>query len=152
MNNDGQAFELTPPRPPGTLWVDSLKERWFATARGRVGYAVDKYLFFVSAGAAWAKLDSAEFLLAPVGPFTTTALQSDRRSGWTAGVGMEYALSYGWSMRTEYLYIQFPSYTTFSNGVFFPTNIMNQSVGRLSNYVWRTGFSYKFGYAPAVAK
>jgi opacity protein-like surface antigen len=38
-----------------------MEERWYATARGRVGYAVDKWLFFVSGGAAWTNVDRASF-------------------------------------------------------------------------------------------
>ena len=113
------------------IW--SAKERWYATARGRLGYAVDKWLFFVSGGAAWMKIDSAEFCLnnptvtaagaalTPAGscqgPLATAVLQSDRRTGWTIGGGVEYALPYNWSIRSEYLYIKIPSYTTFTPGI-----------------------------------
>ena len=75
---------------------------------------MDKWLFFVSGGAAWAKIDSDAFAtITPFGaPFHIS--QSDTRTGWTVGAGAEYALSYGWSIRSEYLYIRIPNYTTFT--------------------------------------
>jgi outer membrane immunogenic protein len=121
-----------------------------ATARGRLGYAVDKWLFYVTGGAAWVKIDSAEWNITVPGP--TANLQSDTRTGWTVGVGLDYALSYGWSLRSEYLYVQIPSYTTFTPGsqpnnpgFSFPTNL---STGRLTNNIWRAGITYKIGYYP----
>jgi len=121
MNNAGQSF----PTGPILLSVTPLDilnpkdmfqttEHWLATARGRLGYAVDKWLFFVSGGAAWARIESNHWL-PTVGPATTGDLQNDIRTGWTVGAGLEYALSYGWSVRSEYLYVTFPSYTTFDS-------------------------------------
>jgi outer membrane immunogenic protein len=142
VNKEGQAVEFTPPRPAGTIWVDSAKERWFATARARLGYAVDKWLFYVTGGAAWAKIDNAEFLI--TSPINTTTLQSHNRTGWTIGAGLDYALSYGWSVRTEYLFIQFNSYDTFTTGPFGTAVFSNQTAGKLTNNVWRAGLTYKF--------
>src|SRR5205823_115264 len=110
---------------PNDVW--SAKERWLSTARARVGYAVDKWLFYGTGGAAWMKIDSAEFIvpsavtLAGVGtvtggPIVNANLQSDTRRGWTVGGGVEYMLPYNWMIRSEYLYVEIPSYTTFTPG------------------------------------
>jgi outer membrane immunogenic protein len=170
-NKEGQAFWVNGPSTglltpglgiaSGGIW--SLKERWYATARGRLGYAVDKWLFFVTGGGAWVKLDSAEFFTSIVGggassgPLATANLQSDRRSGWTVGGGFEYALKYGWSIRSEYLYIKIPSYTTFTpgqgNGTLLTLAPTNLNVD-LNNHIWRAGLTYQFGAwgkAPVVA-
>ena len=80
-NKEGQAHAtiLVPGAGAGAIW--SLKERWYATARGRLGYAVDKWLFYVTGGAAWMKLDSAEFVVSPtaavLNPVSSAVLQSD---------------------------------------------------------------------------
>jgi outer membrane immunogenic protein len=169
-NKEGQSFAVGGPSvvtlggalvPANSIW--SAKERWYATARGRLGYAVDKWLFFVTGGAAWMKIDSAEFCLngpttvatganlAPAGscagPLATAVLQTDRRTGWTIGGGVEYALRYNWSIRSEYLYIKIPSYTTFTPGVGngllltgAPTNLNTD----LNNHILRAGLTYKF--------
>ncbi len=159
VNKEGQAFFNPGVTTTGGLTfftndIISAKERWFATARGRLGYAVDKWLFYVTGGAAWVKVDS-QYTAGAVGAATNDAAsQSDRRTGWTVGVGLDYALSYGWSIRSEYLYIAVPRYTTFTNPTlggltpfFFPTNLET----RLTNNVWRAGLTYKFGYDPIVA-
>src|SRR5262249_61604756 len=139
-NQEGQAFGVGGASavilpggavaPNGLIWT--LQERWYATARARLGYAVDKWLFYVTGGGAWAKLDSSEFCLNNptvtvaggavippqcAGPLSTAVSQTDRRSGWTIGGGVEYALPYNWSIRSEYLFIRIPSYTTFTPGV-----------------------------------
>ena len=160
-NKEGQAFAVGGPGtffgpggvlvPAGAIW--SAKERWYATARGRVGYAVDKWLFYATGGAAWMKIDSAEFFV-PIGvpffgPLTTGNLQTDRRTGWTVGGGVEYMLPYNWMIRSEYLYIKIPSYTTFTPGVgggtllAFPGAPTNLSTD-LNNHILRVGLSYKF--------
>jgi len=160
------ASNLATPTPlPQTVYTEA-QERWYATARGRLGYAVDKWLFFVSGGAAWTKVDSSYSVLGtPAGGSGATyfALQNDRRSGWTAGGGFDYALTTaslmpGWSLRVEYLYINFGSYNTFTNptiaaGPAGPTGpyIFNLNT-KLTDNVLRVGLSYKFGnYAAPVA-
>jgi len=45
---------------------------------------------------------------------TASVLQTDRRTGWTVGGGVEYALGCGWSIRGEYLYVDLGSWTTFN--------------------------------------
>ena len=133
-----------------------------------MGYAVDKWLFYVTGGGAWVKIDSSEFCLnnptitggailgaAPGticgGPLATSLLQSDYRTGWTVGGGVEYALPYNWSIRSEYLFIKIPSYTTFTpgtgNAAGTPTNL---SVADINNHIWRAGLTYRFDFGKAV--
>jgi outer membrane immunogenic protein len=177
-NKEGQAFAVNGPGAPlilpgtglvgsGLIW--STKERWYATARARLGYAVDKWLFYVTGGGAWVKIDSSEFCVnnptVPIvgttvdscqGPLASAVLQSDTRTGWTIGAGVEYALPYNWSIRSEYLFIRIPSYTTFTPGVgnglavtntFLPGNL---TVANIDNHVWRAGLTYRFDFGKAV--
>lgn len=78
---------------------------WIATVTGRLGYAVDQWLFFVKGGAAWAgdkyKL-SGTFL---GDPFNYTG--SETRRGWTLGGGIEWAFAPNWSLKVEYAYYDF---------------------------------------------
>ena len=109
VNNSGQSgpgvtflTALPPPIFVNPSNYGKAEERWYATARGRLGYAVDKWLFFVSGGAAWTKVDSSYSVLGtPAGGSGATyfALQNDRRSGWTAGGGFDYALTTASLMR-----------------------------------------------------
>ncbi len=71
-----------------------VQSSWFATARGRVGYAFDRALFYVTAGGAFTDVQMS------VGGATATA----DRAGWTAGLGLEYAVLGPWSAKIDYLY------------------------------------------------
>ncbi|MBY0531575.1 MAG: outer membrane beta-barrel protein [Xanthobacteraceae bacterium] len=74
----------------------------FGTARTRIGYANGQWLFFASGGVAWARI-SSENIPSSLGTLNT----KQGFKGWTAGAGVEYALSQRWSVRAEYLYADF---------------------------------------------
>lgn len=84
-------------------------ERYFVkwnslgTLRGRLGYAWDRTLFYVTGGGAWAHLSAANYIP------TAFADQSATYSGWTAGLGVEYALTQNWIVGAEYLHAGFGS-------------------------------------------
>jgi outer membrane immunogenic protein len=127
-NKEGQAFE--------TFLVPFL-------GAGR-GAWVAQTMIYVTGGGAWAKIDTSEFL--PGALATTTAHQeSNTRSGWTIGAGTEYAVGYGWSVKSEFLYVKFDDYTTFTNAPFSVSggNIAPRTV-KLEDYIWRAGLNYKF--------
>jgi len=72
------------------------KNTWMGTARGRLGYAMDRWLPFISGGAAF-----GDIRMTPLGFASAT----DTRFGWTAGGGLEYAFQGAWSAKVEYLYV-----------------------------------------------
>jgi outer membrane immunogenic protein len=138
---DGQRIETNFP-----AFRVQATEHWLATARGRLGYAQDKWLLYVTGGGAWAELETANF--APVGGLA--AIQKQTLSGWTVGVGAEYALGYGWSIKGEYLYIDFSEKTFFTATTPVAGAEFNM---RLRQSVARFGMNYKFDWGgPVVAK
>jgi outer membrane immunogenic protein len=149
-NKEGQAQEvpLAPFLGAGrNNWVSQTQERWLVTARGRLGltgwgWFGDKTLLYVTGGGAWAKIDSSEFLLGTV--LNTGHQESNTRSGWTVGGGIEYALGYGWSVKGEYLYVDFDHYTTFNSPPFGSGNIAPRDV-KLNDHIFRAGMNYKLG-------
>jgi outer membrane immunogenic protein len=68
------------------------------TVRLRFGYAFDAILPYVTGGAAIANL-SADIVGAPFGTATATNL------GWTAGAGVEFAISNALRAKVEYLHV-----------------------------------------------
>jgi outer membrane immunogenic protein len=148
-NKDGQEFE--------TLFAPAFRlqvtESWLATARGRIGYTVtDKWLWYVTGGGAWARVRDSNFgcVVAPpaiAGACLTaavpTAQENNVVSGWTVGLGTEYMLGYGWSIKSEYLYVQFSRSSYFS-----PTNVVTGAVfdTKLNDHIFRFGMNYKFGW------
>jgi outer membrane immunogenic protein len=145
-NKSGQGIELQPIPRPNTLWISETQERWFVTARGRLGltnfwWFGDKTLLYVTGGGAWAKIDASEWLT--LTPQTTGHQESNTRSGWTVGGGIEYALGYGWSVKSEFLYADFGTFTTFTSPPFGAAGIQPRDV-KVKDYVWRAGMNYKF--------
>ncbi len=84
---------------------------------------------------------------------TESAAIRDTRVGWTAGVGTEYAVGGGWSLKAEYLYVDLGRSTVTSTNLLggaFPANVFTHSVDLKSN-IARVGVNYKFG-GPVVAR
>ena len=71
-----------------------IKNTWFGTLRGRVGYAFDRWLPYLTGGAALGNVDVS----------TPGGSASRTKFGWTAGAGIEYAFFGNWSAKAEYLY------------------------------------------------
>ncbi|HLH92152.1 MAG TPA: hypothetical protein VKX28_27290 [Xanthobacteraceae bacterium] len=68
--------------------ADAQSIDWFATARGRIGYAMPSYLLYATAGGAWAGAhEGISFTGGPTSPDFTHTL-----TGWTAGLGIEARL------------------------------------------------------------
>ena len=73
-----------------------VKNDWLATARGRLGYAVDRFMPYITGGAAFGDIKTSA---AGFADSTTT------KTGWTAGGGVEAKISGPWSAKVEYLYV-----------------------------------------------
>jgi len=76
---------------------------WLATARGRVGYAFDRFLPYVTGGAAFGNIKTS---VAGVGDTDTS------RAGWTLGGGLEVAIAGPWTAKIEYLHVDLGSAST----------------------------------------
>jgi outer membrane immunogenic protein len=72
------------------------KNSWLGTARGRIGYTGwNNWLPYFTAGAALGDVKATS-------PFGSA---NKMKIGWTAGLGLEYALWTNWSVKAEYLYV-----------------------------------------------
>ena len=107
------------------------ENRWLATFRGRVGYAFDRWLPYVTAGGAYGNVKATVSVRSGL-----AASSSSDQFGWTVGVGLEYAFLGNWTAKIEYLYVDLGSFDTGSravvNNVSFKENIV------------RAGLNYKF--------
>src|SRR4029077_15020691 len=79
-----------------------------ATFTGRIGAAVDRALIYVKGGVAWDRdrFNISNVALPPLGTAFSSSL-SDDRTGWTLGMGVEYAFTNSWSAKIEYDYMDF---------------------------------------------
>lgn len=73
------------------------KERvgYIGTVRGRLGYAVDRFLPYVTGGFAYGGTEL----------FTGAGRASQVQTGWTLGAGVEYAITNNLTARVEGLYV-----------------------------------------------
>ena len=113
--------------PPGCKTSDT----WLATARGRFGYAADRFLPFVTAGAAFGDIRAS----AP-GLISSSAT----KTGWTVGAGLEAALTNNWTAKVEYLYVDLGS---FNCGLACSGVLTTDKVSFNANLL-RAGVNYKF--------
>ncbi len=124
----------------------STKATGFATLTGRLGFTLDRALFYAKGGAAWGhfKYENPD----PNGP-SPDYFASATRSGWTVGAGVEYALANNWSVKLEYDYLDFGAKNlTFTGTVdAFPQTITDRV------QMVKFGANYRFDFGgPVVAK
>jgi outer membrane immunogenic protein len=130
--------------------------QWFSTLRGRVGYAFDKVLVYGTGGLAIGRIKSETTVaFAPIGVSNTvysgalhTFSDSTTKIGWTIGAGVEYAFLPNWSVKGEYLYVDFGSNSYLSPLVAaaapFAPGYAWATTAHEREHIARVGVSYKF--------
>jgi outer membrane immunogenic protein len=124
------------------------------TVRGRVGQAIfgGRLLPYVTCGLAYGGVTTnADYGAAGAPSFASApnfASAYATRTGWTAGVGVDYALSRRLSLRTEYLYTDLGR-SNFGEGVTTITvpgvTLYNANYGeRTTANILRIGLNYRF--------
>jgi outer membrane immunogenic protein len=107
------------------------KETWLGTVRARAGYAVDRVLFYGTAGGAFGNIETG----------TNGFFDKSTKGGWTAGAGVEAAFADNWTARVEYLYVDLQNATCSSLGnCGFPAG----DTVSFTTSVIRVGLDYKF--------
>ena len=128
----------------------SIDTDWLLTARPRIAYAFENFLFYATGGLAlteikakWAYFDQFKGL----GEY---ASKSKVKAGWTLGGGIEVGLWKNWSVKGEYLYADFgkvsgsgifPSFN--SGGITIQPQPLRHKM-ELKTHVLRAGLNYRF--------
>jgi outer membrane immunogenic protein len=141
--------------PTGFTISESVKTDWLATFRARLGFLVTPAtLFYVTGGGAVTNLQGSFAFTDTFSSATESGAFNTTKLGWTAGGGVEWAMSGGWSAKAEYLFVSFPTVTTTSNnlniGAPVPAQTFTHSAD-LDAHIVRLGLNYKFG-GPVMAK
>lgn len=82
----------------------------FATLRGRLGYAFDRFLPYITGGVAVGMTHAEgnlQFQLLGLLASGNSKPADQYIPGWALGGGFEYGLSSGWSVKAEYLHLGF---------------------------------------------
>lgn len=94
----------------------AAKLQYMGTVRGRLGYAIDAFLPYVTGGFAWGRMQmDLNWTAAQKASFcpacaifalsSFSGSQTETLFGWTIGAGFEYAFAPRWSVKLEYLYV-----------------------------------------------
>jgi outer membrane protein OmpA-like peptidoglycan-associated protein len=106
-----------------------------ASLRGKAGFSFDRFLAYGTAGGALGDVSTRY----SIGPFTWLPARGIRL-GWTAGGGIDYAVTNNWEVGLEYRYTDLGSHSV-ANAVFADTN-------ELTYNVVRVGLTYRFAPPP----
>ena len=101
-------------------------DHWLSTVRGRLGYAADRFMPFVTGGAAFGDIRAST---------PGFAGASNTEAGWTVGAGLEFAIAGNWTAKAEYLYVDLGKFNCgiscgalATDNVSFTTNIVRAGV------------------------
>jgi outer membrane autotransporter protein len=141
------------PSPNAVFYTSENNVTWMGTATAKLGYAFfNRSLWYVRGGGAFGDLkitgNCNTGTLVPLLPVVGVCGESatKTRTGWTIGIGSEFALTKNWTVRTETNY--------FDMG----TERYVRPIGGTINDVRETGFistvgvNYRFSPGPVVAK
>jgi outer membrane immunogenic protein len=136
--------------------ANSWRLPWFSTLRARIGVTPEPtWLLYATGGLAIGETDysnsssgtvtltstaTGAVLAGPTALPAASSSESQTRVGYSVGGGVEKMFSNKWSVKAEYLYIDFGSHT-FLSGSGFDTNV------RLRDNIFRIGVNYHFGEA-----
>lgn len=108
----GSSKAVYPTLAPAAFTVSqSFSTNWLWTLRPRIGIASNNWLFYATGGVAVTEVN-ANWSFLDVFADTEAASMSRTRAGWTVGGGVEYAMFSGWSVKAEYLHLDFGNLQT----------------------------------------
>ena len=118
----------------------------FATLRARGGLALDRTLLYATAGVAFAHIQNAT----QFATFDAAASEDKWKTGLAVGAGVEFALSQNWTLKAEYLLMQFQNSDAPLQSTVGSFGTCGEVVNCRMNYsesiqTARVGLNYKFG-------
>ncbi len=117
LEADGSLGRLANTVRDGNYLTESGEISSLGTVRGRIGYAMGRWLPFVTGGFAWDRLKEGAQCPDPaavvagvcknpaIAPFNLSSTETN--NGWVIGGGLEYAIDNGWSVKAEGLRLDF---------------------------------------------
>ncbi|MFG1348221.1 outer membrane protein [Xanthobacter autotrophicus] len=115
---------------------------YFGTIRARLGYAFDRFLPYITGGAAYGKTKLSYSAFESDG-YAWGASASSTNWGWTVGGGVEYAITNNWTFKTEYLYVDLGS-TDYSYATGYYSDYLVTGSVDTKFHTLKAGVNYKF--------
>ena len=136
-DGSGGFFAAGAPVGPAGLTLDT-EYNWTGSARLRAGYAMDRWLPYITGGFAFADYDASLGGI-PIPPGAPGTSFSETSVGWTLGGGVEYAFTDNLIFRAEYRYSDFGD-----EDVFLAFPAAPGSSYEIESHDVTIGVSYKF--------
>jgi outer membrane immunogenic protein len=134
------------PSTPATFFstATNVSTNWLFTLRPRLGWIANNWLIYATGGLAVGNEKFTQ-IITLLSPGVETASFSTTRTGWTVGGGVEYALPRNWSVKGEYLYVDYGAVNTTGNvNVPQPPPFFTASSVHLTTNIVRVGLNYQF--------
>jgi high affinity Mn2+ porin len=112
---------------------------YIGTVRGRVGYAFGTLMPYVTGGFAWGH----SHVRINDGAGNVVSSPGQTQPGWTAGAGVEFAVSGNWSAKLEYDYIDLARRMYDLSGFGLPNINVDPNI-----HLVKFGLNYRFGDTP----
>jgi outer membrane immunogenic protein len=145
--NDGAVYPCCAPTAFNVYEATSADH--LMTLRGRLGYATDRSLFYVTAGWAQVEIEINDEFTDDYDDARESYSASDTTDDWIYGVGYELQFDNNWSFKAEYLHASFDTVGGTSNNLTtgvddtWPTSVFTHS-SDLDLSVIRVGVNYRF--------
>jgi len=114
---------------PGGVFSCETRNNWLATVRGRLGYAWNTVMPYVTGGAAFGDIEAT---VPGIGSAKTN------KAGWTVGGGVEWALTGKVTAKVEYLYVNLGNFDCGLSCGAAPTNV------DFTTNLLRAGLNFRF--------
>ena len=117
------------------------------TLRPRAGWAANNWLFYVTGGLALSSLKT-NFEFTDIFGVAADGGKTSIKPGWTVGGGVEFGLARNWTVRGEYLYVDFDDVSLKSSnlalgGFLSPGNVFTHKAD-LSSHIARVALNFRF--------
>lgn len=121
---------------------NTLEQSWFATARLRAGFAFDWFLIYGTGGYAGADMKFTQTFSDTGGPIPLQTIEnSEFRSGYSAGGGIEVMVESGFSLKVEYLHLNLGHIE--NAGTIAVGTRTSDGTADVTDKVWRVGLNWQ---------
>lgn len=109
---------------------------WQGSLRGRIGFALDRFMIYATGGAAFTEVEAS--LLSSATGLAESTTQS--KTGWTAGTGVNFAYTDNVILGAEYRYTDFGKITQSARGPLLGLTVRHEA----TTHALRASAAYKF--------
>ena len=146
LRNSQTITALYPPGGGGGSYtvMPSIKTNWLGTVRPRLGYVWDRTLLYATGGLAVTDVHFDDSFIDTFGDAGSSSV-SKVKAGWAFGGGLEYAMWNNWSVKAEYLHLDFGSVSSSNVVIVCAPNCAQTHTVNLKSDVVRLGLNYQLG-------